>query len=190
MFLSLLQTIQEMDMAVLEFLADQFHGGWLDGCMKFITSLGNAGFLWIVLSVTLLCFRRTRECGIVMAASLIISAVLREGLLKYWIQRPRPFVENPAIVLMIPPPAGVYSFPSGHTASSFAAAAALWKRDRRWGTAAFLLAALIGFSRIYLQVHYPSDVIAGMALGLICGFGVQKLWKKYRSRFVRTGESA
>lgn len=182
------EKIQQIDMAILDFLAQNLHGGWTDGLMKFVTALGNIGFIWIVLSLVFLCFRRTRECGIFLLLALGVTALLGEGILKYVVQRPRPFVQDPGIVLMIPPPTGVYSFPSGHTASSFTAAVTLWKWDRRWGIAGFVLAALIAFSRLYLQVHYPTDVLAGAVLGTVVALAVwkwgrkSKIYQKYHAK--------
>ncbi len=170
MLLSIFQSIQQADLAVLEFVRNHFQKQWLDGFMKFITSLGNAGFVWIVVTFLLLCFPKTRRCGCAAALALIVSSILGEVMLKNLIQRPRPFMEDPTIGLIIPAPLGLYSFPSGHTASSFAAAAVLWRYNRTWGAAAFILAGLIGFSRIYLQVHYPSDVLFGAILGFFCGY--------------------
>ena len=116
-----------------------------------------------------------------LLAVLAITFLVGDVVLKNWIQRPRPFQEMP-VELLIPPPES-FSFPSGHTSSSFAAASVIYRVRKSWGIAAFILAVLIGFSRLFLFVHYPTDVLAGAVLGLLVGnlvcfcIGKRKGWK-------------
>jgi len=155
-------------------------GAFGDAVMPFITRLGDMGFIWIIITVALLLCKKTRYYGIISACSLLLSLFLGQYGLKLIFQRERPFYNLPGMLLLIPPP-GDYSFPSGHAASSFAAAAAIFYWNRKAGLAAFVLAFLIAFSRLYLFVHYPSDVLAGALLGLGCTlfvvFVVKKLTK-------------
>lgn len=139
--------------------------------MLFISRLGNQGAIWIVLALLLLCRPQTRRVGMVVALSLLLEAICCNLLLKPCIARLRPFSVNGVndSILLLPPPAD-YSFPSGHTGAAFAAASALLGSNRRWGIAACLLAVIMGFSRIYLYVHYPTDVLGGMVLGCLTGW--------------------
>ena len=103
-----------------------------------------------------------------MLGAMLLGLLIGEVTIKNIVCRPRPFQElSRDIQLLIPPPSG-WSFPSGHSCASFAAATAIFLRDKRWGTGALLLAALIAFSRVFLFVHYPTDVLAGSALGVAC----------------------
>lgn len=141
-----------------------------DGLMCFITKLGNAGIVWIALTVFLLLFRGTRKAGIVMLAALCIDLAVCNGILKNLAARIRPCDVNTQIQLLIARPDD-FSFPSGHTAASFAAVAALYFSGKRnlW-KAALVLACLIAFSRLYLYVHYPTDVLGGAVIGFLAGF--------------------
>ena len=127
-----------------------------DALMCFITSLGNVGAIWIVLAVVLIAIPKTRKSGIIVAAALIIDAALCSGILKNVFCRIRPFDVNTAVQVLITKPRD-FSFPSGHTSASFAAATAL-------------LACLIAFSRMYLYVHYPTDIIGGILIGITSAY--------------------
>ncbi len=139
-----------------------------DSLMVFITNLGNSGFIWILLDILLLIFPKTRRVGAAMAFALILELILCNGVLKPLVGRTRPFDINTDVALLISPPAD-FSFPSGHTASGFAAASALCFAKSRLRFPALILAALIAFSRLYLYVHFPSDVLAGILLGVLTG---------------------
>lgn len=158
-----------VDMAVLNFVQTYLRCNFLDMAMPLITELGNGGILWIICSLLLTVFPKTRKAGIAMAVSLILEVLCCNVLLKPFVARLRPCDVNTAVRLLIPHPEG-FSFPSGHTGASFAAAAALFFGKNRMGAVAFILAALIGFSRIYLYVHYPTDVLAGAMLGIMLGW--------------------
>ena len=125
--------------------------------MRFVTSLGNFSIAWVMLALVLILIPKTRKIG------------LCNVILKNIFVRPRPCDVNTAINLLIPRPSG-YSFPSGHTSASFAAVAALYfSGERKIWKAALALAILIAFSRMYLYVHYPTDVLGGIICGIICG---------------------
>lgn len=140
------------------------HNPVLDFLMPIITTLGNGGMLWIALTAVLLIFRKTRRIAIVMGAALLLTAVVTSLILKPWIARPRPFATFPLVSMIIPEPSG-FSFPSGHTSSSFAAATVLWFRSWKLALPATVLASAIGFSRLYLFCHYPTDVFIGALVG-------------------------
>lgn len=157
-----------------------------DAVMCFITKLGNAGMIWIVLAVILLLIPKTRKphkgiplwpfgpdtrkTGIVMMAALCINLVVCNGILKNLFARIRPCDVNTQIQLLIARPDD-FSFPSGHTAASFAAVAALYfSGERKLWKPALVLACLFAFSRLYLYVHYPTDILGGILVGIAAGY--------------------
>ena len=149
--------------------------------MPIITVLGEGGWVWIVIAVLFLFMPKYRKAGVTMAFALILMLILNDGILKNVFARPRPFNFEPFEALYAVFPQGAdgkpellvglpssFSFPSGHTSSSFAAAFAILL-NKKWkaGVPALLLAALIGFSRNYLMVHYPTDVLFGALMGVL-----------------------
>ena len=157
-----------MELRFLDFL-QTIHTPLLDKILAFITSLGNAGIIWIVLAVVLLILSKTRKTGIIVAAALLMDLILCNLILKNLVARVRPYDVNTAIAILIKKPLD-FSFPSGHTAASFAAMTALFlaKMKKAW-IAALVLAVLIAFSRLYFYVHYPTDVLGGAVVGILSG---------------------
>lgn len=157
-----------MELRFLDFL-QTIHTPLLDKILAFITSLGNAGIIWIVLAVVLLILPKTRRTGIIVAAALLMDLILCNLILKNLVARVRPYDVNTAIAILIKKPLD-FSFPSGHTAASFAAMTALFlaKMKKAW-IAALVLAVLIAFSRLYFYVHYPTDVLGGAIVGILSG---------------------
>lgn len=141
--------------------------GVMDSFWVFITSLADKGWFWIVVGVALLLFKKTRTVGVTVLISLLINHILTNEILKDLVGRPRPYIASPEIITLIKQLSS-YSFPSGHTSSSFAAALVLYRMmPKRVGIPAVILAAMIGFSRMYVGVHYPTDVLGGIVIGLI-----------------------
>lgn len=157
-----------MELRFLDFL-QTIHTPLLDKILAFITSLGNAGIIWIVLAVVLLILPKTRKTGIIVAAALLMDLILCNLILKNLVARVRPYDVNTAIAILIKKPLD-FSFPSGHTAASFAAMTALFlaKMKKAW-IAALVLEVLIAFSRLYFYVHYPTDVLGGAVVGILSG---------------------
>lgn len=141
----------------------------LDALAVFFDAAGAHGELWIAFTAVLLAFRRTRKAGFAMALALCLYMVSGHFILKPLFARPRPCDVNTAITILVKRPHG-HSFPSGHTASAFAAAFALWLQNRKLGVPALVLAAFIAFTRLYLYVHFPTDVLGGLVLGIALGF--------------------
>lgn len=154
-----------MEISFLEWL-QTLHTPVLDRVMVFITSLANAGALWIALSVILLAFKRTRRIGLAVGLALLMGAIGVNLIVKPLVNRVRPYDAVGFTQLLISRQADA-SFPSGHTQASFASALVLWHFNKKAGAAALVLAALIAFSRLYLFVHYPTDVAAGILFGAL-----------------------
>lgn len=134
-----------------------------------ISSLGDAGLIWIALSILLLLFPKTRKAGLTSGIALLFMLITGNMILKPLVARLRPFTVNTAVELLIPPPTD-FSFPSGHTYASFASASAIFRNNRKIGIPALILASLIAFSRLYLYVHYPTDVLFGILFGILAGW--------------------
>lgn len=159
----------KIDLGILNLIQTYLRCDVLDLVMPFVTRLGNAGILWICSAVLLLIFPKTRKAGAAMAVSLGLEVLCCNVLLKPLVARPRPCDVDLAMQMLIPRPDG-FSFPSGHTGASFAAASSLLFGKNRFWIPALILAALIGFSRLYLYVHYPTDVLAGVLVGIMLGW--------------------
>ena len=158
----------------LDFL-QTMHTPLITKIMKAASKLGDAGFIWILLTGVLLVIPKTRKVGILVSVALLLDVLTCNVILKPLIARTRPYDVNKAVELLIRAPRD-YSFPSGHTAASFAAAAALWFADKKkLAIPALVLAVLIAFSRMYFYVHYPTDVLGGAILGMVCGWLSYKL---------------
>ena len=157
------------DADILFWIQDHLRGAIPDKIFSAVTGLGELGILWILCIIAMLCMKKTRRHGVLMAIALIAAACIGNLLLKPLIARPRPYTDFPSIVLLIAKEKSP-SFPSGHTITAFACAAVFWHYDRRWGVGAVIVATLIGFSRLFLFMHYPTDVLAGATLGLLIGF--------------------
>lgn len=155
-----------MDYAILDFIQEHIACGFLDVVVPLFTKLCDKGILPILVGLALLFFKKTRRAGIVMLAALAVGGLLCNVWLKPFIARPRPFEGLEEIALLIAPPSG-YSFPSGHTTSAFEFAFGLSLLGKRWAVVGYIFAVLMGFSRLYLYVHFPTDVLAGAVVGSI-----------------------
>ncbi len=141
-----------------------------DVVMPFISKFGNAGMIWILLAVILLLVPKTRKSGMILVVALGVDVILCNGILKHAFGRIRPCDVNTAIQLLVARPDD-FSFPSGHTAASFAAVSALYfAGEKRLWKLALVLAVLIAFSRLYLYVHYPTDILGGILVGAVAGY--------------------
>ena len=130
----------QFDLNFLIWIQQNLRSALLDGAMVFVSTIGNAGMVWLAASVALICTRRYRKYGLVLVGALALGYLAGDVLIKNLVCRPRPFTEVGGLELLIPPPDS-FSFPSGHTLSSFAAATVLFAANRRFGAAAYLLAA-------------------------------------------------
>ena len=159
----------ELDGQILLFIQEHIRCGALDGAMRLVTTLGNAGAIWIVTAIALLCFRRTRRFGLACGLALLLGFAVTNLALKHIIHRIRPYDVISSLNILVKPERS-FSFPSGHATASFAAAWALFRlAPKKVGVPALLLAILIALSRLYVGVHYPTDVLAGAAIGILSG---------------------
>lgn len=143
----------------------EMHTGFLNPLMIGVSALGNGGMIWILIALVLLFFKKTRRCGLLMLLSMAVCFITGNLCIKNLVQRPRPCQIDTAVRLLIPMP-GEYSFPSGHTLHGFTAATIIFLHNKKAGIAALLLAAVIAFSRMYLFVHFPTDILGGIILGV------------------------
>lgn len=167
-----------LELAILDFL-QKLHNGFLDPLMVFFTSLANTGIFWLLLAAALILFgkKEKKGWGLQVLLALAFSFLTVNVLIKPLVNRIRPFTFRPKLELLIPAPRDA-SFPSGHTSVSFAAAVAIYRCDKKWGQWALVLAVIIAFSRLYLYVHFPTDVLFGAAMGVLCGCASNFCFKK------------
>ena len=177
--------MQTAELAVLN-LIQQLRSEPLDAVMRFISWTGNHGTVWILLAVFLLLLKKQRIHGLSTACGLILDLVSCNLTLKPLIGRVRPFVVNPSVELLVAPPLDA-SFPSGHTAASFAAVFALKASGSPLWKPALVWAVLMAFSRLYLYVHWPTDVLGGIVLGAAVGWIGAKIVQKVESRRKKAG---
>ena len=173
---------EHFDLPILEWIAEHLRCGFLDVAMPLITKLSNGGIFWIILALVLMFIPKYRNAGFSMALALVMGLVICNLTLKPLIGRMRPYdyqleFFGKSIQLIIGAP-NDFSFPSGHTIASFEGATALLIHDRKLGIPAMILAVLIAFSRLYLYVHYPTDVLASIILGVGFAFLGSFLVKK------------
>ena len=163
-----MNAITQFDFSILNFIQTHLQCQFLDVVMPFITFLGDVGLVWILVSVVLLFFKKTRILGIQLLISIVFAFIVYQCILKPLIARPRPFVQNPEFTLLIKAPKD-FSFPSGHTACGFSFVVILFLAKNKWWIPSLVLASLIGFSRLYLYVHFPTDVLCGAICGTVFG---------------------
>jgi undecaprenyl-diphosphatase len=170
------------DLPILDWIAENIHCAFLDTVMPLITMLGDAGIFWIALSVLFLLIPKYRKIGLGMGAALLMGVLVCNVTMKPLFARIRPYdyqLEHfdRTIQLLVATPHD-FSFPSGHTLASFEAATVLLINNRKLGVPAMILAVLIAFSRLYLYVHYPTDVIFSVFMGIGFAFLGNFLVKK------------
>lgn len=161
--------MQTAELAVLDWIQLHLRCEFLDIVMPWISRLCDHGEVWIVLAAVLLILRSQRRRSAAVSCALVLDLVSCNLILKPLIGRLRPFAINPAVELLVPPPLDA-SFPSGHTAASFAAVFALKASGSPLWKPALVLAVVMAFSRLYLYVHWPSDVLGGAVLGAAVGW--------------------
>ncbi len=169
--------MNQLELTVLNFIQEHMRTAVGDVLMPIVSLFGEAGIFWTSLTVIFLISKKHRKTGILMAVSLLLDVILCNGILKNLVARTRPYDINTAISLLVRKPSD-YSFPSGHTAASFAAVTALFFAKEKYWYLTLVLAILIALSRMYLYVHYPTDILGGVLVGIICGITAYLLTRK------------
>jgi len=165
-YLNIGKRIEKFDNYILYIIEKYVHNRYLDVIMPIITFTGNLGIIWAIIAIALIVDKPYRLIGNSIILTLIIGTIVGEGIVKHIVRRVRPCNKQDNISLLLKPIS--YSFPSGHTLSSFAAAEMLSLYFTQYRLIFMSIAFLIALSRLYLYVHYPTDVIAGFIIGVLC----------------------
>lgn len=148
---------------------------FLDNFILVLTKImGDYGTMWLILAAALLIFKKTRRAGVAILLSYGLVFLVGQYILKDWIARPRPCHLDETVELLVKRPSS-YSCPSTHTAWAFAAATSILLYFKKWGIVTVVVALLIGFSRMYLFVHFPTDVLLGTVMGVLLAIVAVKL---------------
>ena len=169
-----MNTIQGIDHGILNFIQNNLQFPMIDPIMIFASTIGNNAAIWISIALLLMLTKKYRSTGLMITGALLLCLLIGNLTMKPYFARIRPFHVFTDIVLLIKSPTD-FSFPSGHTMTSFASATILLLKNKRWGIWAIGLASLIAFSRMYLFVHYPSDIVVGLLIGIAIAIFIEKI---------------
>ncbi|NLV85763.1 MAG: phosphatase PAP2 family protein [Clostridiales bacterium] len=170
--------IFNFDALILLFIQEHLRNEFLDPLVVFITRLGDNGIMWILLSLALLIPKKTRGGGFETLMCLLLAFLINDLILKDLFARIRPYELIEGLTILVPPETS-FSFPSGHTNASFACATALTLSFGKKGAWAYIPAAAISLSRLYVGVHYPTDVLGGILVGTLAAFAAHYLLKRF-----------
>ena len=177
-----MMTLQQLDMSILLWIQEHLRIAALTPFWKVITFLGNGGWFWLVAAAVLLIPKKTRRVGITALLSITIGFLITNVLLKNIVARPRPFDAYTEIIPLITRPTD-FSFPSGHTCASFACALVFFRMlPKKYGVPAVVLAGMGAFSRLYLGVHYPGDVLGGFLVAAFASTLAYHLMQTYQKK--------
>jgi undecaprenyl-diphosphatase len=180
-----MEALTNFELNILDWIQTNMQSAFADWFFPLITKLGDAGIFWILVAAVMLIFPKTRKTGAMMGLALIFGLIVCNMTMKPLIARIRPYDINTAVTLIVEKMHD-FSFPSGHTTASFEGAVVLLMRDKRLGIPAMILAVLIAFSRLYLYVHFPTDVLAGAVLGtlfaVLAVYFINRICEKWTGR--------
>ena len=160
----------KFDFEILFFIQNHIRNSVLDVIVPFYTHLGEGGIIWIALGLVLLIPKKYRKCGIMVLAALLVMLIVNNVILKNLIARERPCFYYPEVVDLVKVPSS-YSFPSGHTVSAFAVAFTVFLQHKKLGIVTIVMAALMALTRLYVFVHFPTDIYGGIIVAAaIAGF--------------------
>lgn len=162
-----MEALNLAELPILDFINRHIGNAFFDAVMPIITLFGEGGVFWIAAAVVMIMFKKTRKTGLMLGAALLLGFIVGNMIMKPCIARPRPYTYRD-ISLLISEQRD-YSFPSGHTLACFEAATVLMIRNKKFGIGALIIAILVAFSRMYLFVHYPTDILGGIVLGVLFG---------------------
>ncbi len=171
----MLESIQSFEFAVLDFIQQNIRCDFLDALIPAVTHYGIV--LWIAIAAIALFFNKTRKCGASMGAGMIMGLLVGNVILKNIVQRDRPCWINTSVELLVDHLSD-YSFPSGHTLASFIAAIVIFRHNKKLGIPALILATFIAFTRLYLYVHFPTDILGAILLAVAVAIPVDILVTK------------
>ena len=186
----MLNLLSSLDDNILLFFQEVIRNPVLTPILKVITTLGNGGAIWIVLAVLLLIIPKTRKVGFMAVLSLIGTLVINNMLLKNLVNRTRPYEVIEGLTYLVRTPTDS-SFPSGHSACAFSVACIMFRRlPKKYGVPALVLAIVIALSRLYVGVHYPSDVLFGTISGIAISYAAEAVaeWIIKRKGEIKYGE--
>ena len=158
------------ELKILDYIQEHFKCGFLDWFMPLVTRLGDKGIFWIAVALILIITKKYRKTGIMMGVALLLGLIVGNATLKPLVARTRPYDMPGVEIDLLVDRLHDFSFPSGHSLACFEAATVLMIREKKFGIPALVIAILVALSRLYLYVHYPTDVLAGTLLGIAFGF--------------------
>lgn len=177
-----MEFIQSLDWDIMYFIQNSLRCAFLDLVMPLITALGDGGAFWIICGIALLFFKKYRRYGVIMLLAMLLGSIIGNDIIKPIVSRARPCHIDEIMPMLIERPES-FSFPSGHTVSSVISATVLTRADHRFGYAVIPIAALIAFSRMYLFVHFPTDILGGALLGFVIGYFMVSLGRKFFEKY-------
>ena len=178
-----MQFVENIDFSILYWIQENLRCAFLDVVLPFLTTLCNNGEIWIACGIALLFFKKYRRYGIFLLVALLLGSLIGNEIIKPLVARVRPCNAVSLLPDMLVKVPSSYSFPSGHTVSSVVGATVLTRANKKFGFAAIPVAALIAFSRLYVFVHFPSDVLVGAILGFAIGFACVTFGNKLFDRY-------
>lgn len=181
----MIDIIQNMDNAVLQFIQINLRSYIMDKIAPIITLLGSGITIWGIIAILLLISKKYRKYGFMIIISLILCFIVGNLSLKPLVARTRPFNAVPLLDTLLVKPPKDFSFPSGHTMCSFASATVIFYMNKKLGIFMLILSAFIGFTRLYLYVHYPSDVFCGMTIGILLGLATISLFNNMKNKTIK-----
>ena len=182
----------DWEFLLLDFIQKYLKSDFMDTAMKTVSLLGKLCLLWILLAVVTTCIKKTRRFGLTLASDIALNLLAGNLIIKPIVCRPRPCWLNRTVEMITSVPTD-YSFPSGHTMFAFGAATIIFCYHKGWGIAAYVFAALMGLSRMYLYVHFPTDVLFGAVFGILIAiltyYLFNLLFPKRRLRLITPSEA-
>ncbi len=164
----------DWEFTLLNYIQNNIRTDFLDKLMPVISFMGKLSLMWVIIAAACLCFRKTRKLGRSLTFDMIFNLIASSCIIKPIVNRPRPCVLDNTVELLVGLPFDA-SFPSGHTLFAFGAATILFIYNKWLGIAAYIFGCLMAFSRMYLYVHFPTDVLFGAVFGVAFAITAYKL---------------